>query len=183
MKLKSNELAELKRLCPGNKVPTYPDPKSNGIYEVEASIQDALDKERMRKGLKHMSPLRRAFYGLSTLNMYFKGDGLAIGVAVNDPELLTAAIEGCKAMKRPKAAMVLEQAARAFPPKTLWKSLRKREAWFATAAGEKAAAKLEALEDKLDEAEGSNGFVECCIRFALKNPTEFFEATPSKKSS
>lgn len=181
MKLASKDLDALKALCPGNKVPDYPDPKSNDAYDIEALIQESLDNERRRKGLKKMSPERRAFYGLSTINSYFKADGLVTGVAMNDPELLAAAIEGAKAMKLEKVAKILEKAAKQFPPRSSWKSSRKRDAWFETAAGEKAAAKLADLENQLSDAEGRVGFVARCLKYALANPSEFFVDGSSKR--
>ncbi len=175
MKLSAKVLSELQRLCGRGKIPEWPSPDSDAAYDIEAAIQESLEAERSRKGLKKMSEARRAFFGISTLNSYFKGDGLTTGVALNDPELLLAAIEGARAMKLVSAAKVLKKAKRWFPPATLWKSIRKRESWFETAAGQKAAEKLEALTDELSDAEGVPGFVGSCLLFALANPAEFFQ--------
>jgi len=181
MKMSANDLVELRRLCPDGNVPEWPSPDSNAAYDIEAAVQGLLEKERARKGLKKMSVARRAFYGISTLNTNVKGDGLATGVATNDPELLEAAIDGAKAMKIAALAKILTKAKRSFPPQDTWKSFRKRCAWFETTAGQKAAAKLEDLSDEFMDAEGEPGFVARCLKFALANPTEFFE-TEAKKS-
>lgn len=175
MKLPASKLQELRRLCKGGLVPEWPAPESNEVYDIEAEIRHAIETELEKRSVAKLSPARRAFYGISLPNEVVKCDGFATGVALNDPGLLAAALEGASTMKLKALKKVLKKAEGELPPQETWRSIRKREAWFSSPQGESAAAALNALDEEFDDAEG-DGYVNACILFALANPDEFFQA-------
>ncbi len=174
MKLPAAKLEELRRLCKGGVVPEWPAPESYEVFDIEAEIRGTIEGELESRSSAEVTPHRRAFFGISTINEVVKGDGLATGVALNDPSLLHLAIEGAKLMGLAALEKVLNKAKTAFPPEDTWKSFEQREKWFATEEGEVAAEALNAMDEEFDDCEGE-GFVNACLLFALANPEEFFE--------
>jgi hypothetical protein len=159
-------------------MPDYDQPGYDAAYDLDQALTELLRKERTRAGLAEMRPLRRYYLAIAELNWCVKADGLYVGVAGNDPDILPAAPDAAKALKLRALHRVLAQACKCLPPKALLgpRAALRRIDWYDSPAGTRGASRLEQLEERFHDSEPEEGYVGACLTHALRNPGEFFES-------
>jgi hypothetical protein len=173
-KLPAATLPKLRAALASGKVPAYGEPNDDLVSDIWGDdlpdiLQDSWRKPKAPPARRHLSALTE-FWG------NICGDGLVVGVAINDPGLVPASQEAAAAMKLKTVSRILARVAKCVPDEVLkLKNLDKRLAWYESKKGQAQAAKLEQLEELVNKQDFIDELQVGIFRRLLAEPKEFFE--------
>ena len=163
-----------KALASGNLPEDPAEPGYNDVYDIYGELWESLAGAWERSG---ESPARRHVSALIDVWSAIPTDGLLVGVAVNQPEVVAAAIEAARFMKLKTCAELLARIHECIPGEVSSRSEpTSRHEWYdGGKKGRKLAAQLEELEGIAQDGEFGTELLEACFRRVLAEPAEFFE--------
>lgn len=129
---------------------------------------------------KKAQPLHwRRAAALITFWLAIPGDGLLIGIACNQPEVVPAALAAAKSLKLARITKYITQVAACIPPAIhKLKDPEDRLIWYESSKGVALAAKLSKLEDRFDPL--IDELTQRIVDIALEHPGDFFK--PARRS-
>jgi len=165
--------AKLSKALAAGTLPDEGDAGDDDVSEIHMDLASALDSAWSDP---NASTPRRHVSALIDFWLAVPGDGLLVGVAVNQPGVVAAAIKAAQDLKLPGVLTKLKKIQPHIPAKVLdIDDAEERFAWYESAKGQAHAEALEDLESDLEEAGFINEIVLAPLLLALKHPAEFFK--------
>ena len=174
-KLPASMHAQLANALSKGAIPEHGEPGYDAFFDVFGEFAATLWEDATNP---NAPPIRRHVAALIAIWSAIPPDGVLVGVACNQPEVVPVAIEAAESLQLPTVAAALRAIADCIPKEvTAMPDPSERLDWYGSANGEKSATRLEALYDELTEDEAlTNTLMLTCMQQTLAHPTEFFES-------
>jgi hypothetical protein len=160
-------------LAPG-RIPKTDDPGYDDVFdiwgELWTTIGNAWEDPLQSRTRRHVAALVDLWSAIPP-------DGLLVGVAVNQPEVVPVAIEAAEAMELPHVRPMLEQISDCIPPEVLFiDDVEDRLSWYQEEEHEPLAERLAELEEEAQDGPFASELMLACLNRTLAEPREFFRA-------
>ncbi len=175
-KLPAETGAKLAALCSGN-FTAWNSPVASQVEEIYEQIRTSLQAEAESSGTQSMSKVRRTWLLFDEFFSALMCDGFQTGVMCNNGRRLHEFLEACSELKLREYADVLTSA------KTILDGIpikdESNDAFEISEAIESdtdLTEQVETLETACDSAEPEGGSIGVLAKYAIANPSEFFES-------
>jgi len=171
-KLSAQDHAKLRTAFASGKVPEYGEPGYNDFFDLFGELTVAVGGEWENP---KSSSSRREVAALVDFWSAICTEGLLLGVAVNQPDLLAAAKEVAASMNLSACMSVFDRVQKCIPPEVqAITEVDARLRWYEAKKNAKFGRTLETLEEEASEGEFGTELLEACMRRILAKPAEFF---------
>jgi hypothetical protein len=148
----------------GKALPTD-DPRYNEFFDIVDALASAVSGVWERR---KTAPTVRRVSALADLWTAIAGDGLMIGVCVNQPAIIPAALDAATVLKAKPILPSLHKIDKCMPaPLRALKSVDKRLAWLESDKGQPFADKLNSLSEQLEAGSFGADVMAVCIETAV----------------
>lgn len=173
-KLPASMHAQLANALSKGSIPEHGEPGYDAFYDVFGEFAAILWEDATNPNAPQV---RRHVAALIAIWSAIPHDGVLVGVACNQPEVVPVAIEAAESLQLPTVVAGLRAIADCIPNEiVVLPDPSDRLEWYGSSKGDKAATRLEALYDELTEDESfATALMLTCMQQTLANPTEFFE--------
>lgn len=173
IRLPASSFDKLRSGFTGETLPQHGDEGFDEVFDVWDELGNELAQDWEEAGV---SPARRDVAALIELSRAVPFDGVLVGIACNQPNLVAVARSAASSMKLPLVSKVLDDMASHITPQVLAQDdPAARLAWYQSDAGAAHADALAALDERVEEPEVMDELMMNCLKRVIRERAEFFE--------